>query len=454
MLIPRSAVHHIVAPAIPGGLGATLLAILYQFERSEWWSPAELTQYQCKQLSHVLSHAATTVPFYEERLRKAGVTDNSTPSPELIREIPLLTRKELQGAEASIASTAIPAQHGATQPIRTTGSTGRQVRLLGTQMTSLIWLACALRDHLWHRRDLSGKLAAIRYSEEEDARPPGGARHTSWGPATGAVFDSGPAVMLTSSSVIGEQVDWLVREDPDYLITHPSNLYSLARRFQSLGLELQNLKDVSTIGERVDPHIRQACREGLGVPLKDTYTTQETGYVALQCPDHEHYHIQSENVYVEVIDAQGRACEPGESGRVILTSLNNFAVPLIRYDVGDYAEVGAPCPCGRGLPVIDRILGRGRNMLTLPSGEQHWPNFGSQNFDEIVKIEQFQLIQRSLERIVMKICAPRRPNRNQEERLRAVLHQYLEYPFDISFDYVDEIPSKGGKFEDFLSELD
>ena len=74
MLIPRSAVHGIIIPAIPEGLGATLLAILYQFEHSEWWSPGELRKYQCKQLSSVLNHAATTTPFYRERLQEAGVT--------------------------------------------------------------------------------------------------------------------------------------------------------------------------------------------------------------------------------------------------------------------------------------------------------------------------------------------------------------------------------------------
>jgi phenylacetate-coenzyme A ligase PaaK-like adenylate-forming protein len=61
---------------------------------------------------------------------------------------------------------------------------------------------------------------------------------------------------------------------------------------------------------------------------------------------------------VEVLDEEGRPCAPGETGRVVATSLNNFAMPLIRYETGDTAEVGAPCPCGRGLPVLTRIMGR------------------------------------------------------------------------------------------------
>ena len=88
------------------------------------------------------------------------------------------------------------------------------------------------------------------------------------------------------------------------------------------------------------------------------YTCQEAGYLALQCPDYPHFHVQSENVLLEVVDDVGQPCGPGEVGRVLITSLNNFATPLIRYELGDYAEVGAPCPCGRGLPVLKRIMGR------------------------------------------------------------------------------------------------
>ena len=76
---------------------------------------------------------------------------------------------------------------------------------------------------------------------------------------------------------------------------------------------------------------------------------------------------------MEVLDNHGRPCKEGETGRVVLTDLHNFTMPLIRYEIGDYAEVGPPCACGRGLPVLARILGRSRNMLTLPAGDRIWP---------------------------------------------------------------------------------
>ena len=129
------------------------------------------------------------------------------------------------------------------------------------------------------------------------------------------------------------------------------------------------------------------------MPVHDNYTSREVGYMALQCPEHDHYHVQSEGVYLEILDESGRQCRAGEVGRVVVTPLHNFAMPLIRYDVGDYAEVGEPCPCGRGLPVLTRILGRQQDVLTLPTGEQRWTLLGSSDvkaFMEMAPIRQYQ----------------------------------------------------------------
>src|SRR6185295_14515719 len=98
-----------------------------------------------------------------------------------------------------------------------------------------------------------------------------------------------------------------------------------------------------------------------GVGVVDVYSSEECGQIALQCPEHEQYHVQSESVLVEVLDDEGRPCAPGTIGRVVLTTLQNFAMPLIRYDIGDFAEPGPACPCGRALPVLTRIVGRVRN---------------------------------------------------------------------------------------------
>src|SRR3546814_11153852 len=109
---------------------------------------------------------------------------------------------------------------------------------------------------------------------------------------------------------------------------------------------------------------------------------------------HEVYHAQSENVLLEVVDDDGRPCGPGETGRVLITSLHNFATPLIRYELGDYAEVGSPCACGRGLPVIKQVLGRKRNRLILSDGRSGFPYLGDHEEVRAItpQVTEFQYI--------------------------------------------------------------
>jgi phenylacetate-CoA ligase len=176
-------------------------------------------------------------------------------------------------------------------------------------------------------------------------------------------------------------------ENPEYLITVTSNARALARYCGEHGMRPRNLRQVRTYGETLHADIRAICKAAWDVPVIDIYSCAEGGYLALQCPDHEHYHVQAEGVWLEVLDEKGRPCASGEIGRVVITPLHNFAMPLVRYDIGDYARVGPPCVCGRGLPVITEVMGKTRHMLRLPDGNVRFPRFGEARFHEIAPSE-------------------------------------------------------------------
>ncbi|MGH8670719.1 MAG: phenylacetate--CoA ligase family protein, partial [Burkholderiales bacterium] len=220
------------------------------------------------------------------------------------------------------------------------------------------------------------------------------------------------------------------------------------------GIKIPALKQARAFGETLKPDLRELCQRAWGVPVIDTYSAEEIGYIALQCPRHEHYHVQSENVLVEILDEQGRPCTPGEIGRVVITTLHNYAMPLIRYQIMDYAQAGEPCACGRGLPVITRVLGRERNLLTLPDGTLRWPSFLSQRWSSIAPLRQIQLRQRSVENIDFYYVAQRVLSASEKSALVTVFQELLGYPFHIELHHVDEIRySPNFKYEDFVSEL-
>lgn len=451
--VPASVVPGILSPAIPSPAGASLLALQYQLEHTQWWTPGQLLEQQCRQLGALFEHARQFTDFYPERLAGAGYRPGEAVTPALLGRIPVLTRSELQAAGAAVASRRTPPEHGRVAPVRTSGSTGRPVQLGSTELCGLFWGAFTLRDHLWHRRDLGGKLAIIRHLADGQAMGPEGRMQPAWGAASAAAYATGPGAVLNSATPVSVQAEWLQRQDPEYLLTHPSNLAALARHALAQGWRLSRLRELRTVGEVVEEPLRELCGRAFGLGLTDMYSAQEVGYIALQCPEQNRYHVQAEGLLVEILDAAGHPAAPGDWGQVVITDLHNFATPLIRYAVGDCARPGAPCPCGRGLPVIEAILGRVRNMLVTADGERRWPDLGSKHYPAIADIRQFRFLQRSRRRIDVELVVGAPLTAEQEQALRALWARSLGEDFEFRIRYRERIPpGSGGKFEDFVSE--
>lgn len=454
MTIPffKSAVPGVAWPAIADDRGAQLMALLWQFAQSERWPADTLLHYQLRQLDNVIDHAWRTVPWYRERLAAAGWQQGAALTPASLRALPLLTRRDIQSAGTALRSTAIPPQFGPTHENRTSGATGEPVAVLRTALDALMWQANTLRDHEWHGRDQSLKFAAIRALSPGVAEPPLGVTATGWGPASEALRVTGPAALLSLNADIAVQAGWIEQHAPGYLLTYPSNLAALIAHFAGTGRRAPGLRAVLSVGESVSPELRVACREVLGAPIEDVYSSQELGYIALQCPVSGQYHVMAESLLVEVLDDAGQPCAPGATGRLVVSSLHNMAMPLIRYVVGDLATAGEPCTCGRTLPTLTRIAGRERNLVRLPDGTRHWPLVGFHRFREIAPLRQYQLIQHSLQDVEVRLVCDRALTTGEEAQLGKVICDALGYAFTLRFKLFErELPrTPNGKFEEFV----
>ncbi|MEX2480519.1 MAG: phenylacetate--CoA ligase family protein [Gammaproteobacteria bacterium] len=434
----------VVWPVVPTRTAAGMLAIARQLDHSQWLDAATLRGQQFRQLAALLAHARHASPWYEARL--ADLVLESGLDPAAFATLPTLSREELQVDHDAVRCRVVPSDHGAIGAYASSGSTGRPVRVLGTRLHDLWSRALLLRDHLWHGRDFSAKLAVLKTKIKNGTRP-------NWGAATDGVLNTGPCASMNSVSDVAEQAHWLQGEDPTYLLSHATNLRALARHCLAHGLRLPRLREVRSYGEMLASDLRELCQAAWDTPLTDSYSAAEIGIIALQCPLNDHYHVQSEHVLVEILDAADRACAAGEWGRVVVTPLHNFAMPLVRYELGDYAEVGAPCACGRGLPVLNRILGRRRNMLRVPDGSLHWPSLPARIWDWASPIRQFQVVQTTLTTITVRLVAERPLTQNEEDALGRRLDERLGWPFTYRFEYPQTIAAGPG-FEDFQCLID
>ncbi len=450
----RSRLDGIAWPALADGMGMSMLGLHYQFERTQWLEPEALLALQLRQLGALVAHAARQAPFYRELPARIGWREDMPLTLDLWRRIPILPRSAVQEQASALRAARLPPAHGKIVEQRSSGSTGRPVAVAVTGVTGLMWEALTLRDNLWHRRDLGATLAALRARAQAPGDDGQGQRSPIWNRGVAAAFVNGPGLLFRGHAPVREQVDWLLRREPDYLLLHPTVLREMLDEFAARGAPPPRLKAVISYSEQMPPGLRERVRREWGVPLQDTYSAREIGYMALQCPDHPHYHVQAEAVLIEIIDAAGAPCAPGGIGRVIVTPLLNYAMPLLRYEIGDYAEQGPRCPCGRGLPVLTRIMGRSRNMLRLRSGDGRWLDLMPIERRAGLPIRQYQLVQRDYEMIEARLVSERKLTPREETLLRGLIEQCGAPGVAVEISYHEALErSAGGKFEDFVSSI-
>jgi phenylacetate-CoA ligase len=417
--------------------------------KTERWPADELLHHQLLRLAELVAHARHAVPFYAQRLQ--GLDSERPLSLRDWHKLPILERRDLQEHGDQLRCREPPSGHAVLREATTSGSTGAPVTVLVDQTVSGLEQVFGLRYHQWHERDLTCKAAIIRAIKDGSADPPDGGRERRWSLHP----RSGELVLLDVRSTVRQQLDWLLRETPGYLATYATNAAELARTADRERLRLPGLREVSTFAEVVPEGIGQLISRVWDAKHADAYSTSEFGFLALQCPGRSGYHVQSEHVLLEVLRADGSACAPGETGQVVVTALHNFAMPLLRYALGDFAELGAECGCGRRLPVIERIRGRVRNMLTLPNGERVWPLFGTNAISAVAPVRQFRLVQKSLHQLVLELSVARALDPAEERQLRELVLGTLGHPFELTLAYLPSIPrAQSGKFEEFRSELD
>jgi phenylacetate-CoA ligase len=446
----RSDVSGLEWPPIVTGPGAVLAAFVHQLEKSQWMSAATLGERQRQQLALLARHASRHSKHFRGRLRDAGVKPEDLAAPGGLARLPVLTRREAQRAGEAFYCAEVPPDHLPLGETRTSGATGEPVVTRRTEATHLIWLAMSMRDHLWHRRDFSARMAACRGAVKKPAQL------ADWGAPASLLYRTGPTLDLPNTMDARALAEALTAFRPNILLIYPGSLAALTDHCRAAGTRLRDLRHIRTVGETLTPRVRGDAEDFFGASIEDAYSSQELGYIALQCPTSGLYHAMAESHIVEVLDERGEACREGEIGRVVVTDLDNFATPLVRYDIGDLAEVGGPCPCGRGLyPTLRRIVGRERNLILMPDGSRHWPHVGYKRFRDIAPISQYQFIQVARETIEVRLVTERPIAAEEEDALRAIMRASLGFTFELPFTYWQGRlpPDASGKFEEFVCRI-
>ncbi len=445
---PISTVPGFLWPAQPNPAAQAMLATLFQLDLSQWWAGEAVLDRQLRQLRQLVAHAVAHCPHYANHLAEAGVGSVADLTLENFRNWPLLSKRTVQAAGASFVADSVPPAHGEHRWVTTSGSTGQPLRAATTEVAVFFQHALVLRSFLWYGLDFGAKFASIKASTKQATYP-------DWGIPVSAVFRTGSSVTFSAFQDHAEQVDWIRREAPAYLLAHNTNLRALLEKSRRAAVVPAGLLAILGFGDTAAPDTRELAREIWDCVFYDTYSCNEIGTLALECPSHRQMHVQSERVVLEVLREDDTPCGPGETGRVVVTDLHNFAMPLIRYELNDHATVGEACPCGRGLPLLTRIVGRTSDLAVDPTGRRYFAHLGQGYWVTASPILQRQIVQHTAALIEVRYVAERELNQGEKSTLTAELQAAMAYPYEIRFTRVDSIPlGAGGKFVDFKSLMD
>jgi phenylacetate-CoA ligase len=454
----------LLTQALDKGQSPALRAVLGHLERSQWASPEELLHAQFQQLTTLCNHAAGMVPFHARRLAAAGFRPGEAMSPEIWRRLPLLNRSEIRDLGEDLKASSYPESFGRILMASSGGSTGIPVRVLKNEVEGLIWQAAHLREALWNGILDGEEMANLRgvskdYHLQAEQNPLAvkdgeGIVLPDWGAPVTFLRKTGVMGILQPDQSLTIQADFLRKRRPENLLMRPAGLRLLLSHFREKGLRLDSLRRVWTISESVDDALREECQDLFGCPIISNYSANEVGYMGLQCPLGTNYHLLSEFAYIEVLGSDGRPCRPGEIGKVIATPLHNFAMPLLRYEIGDEAEVGEPCVCGRGLPSLKRIVGRTQDYLKLASGVSVRVDISHYRISNIRAVREFQLVQKSLEALELRVVTSRPLEVEERSRLQELVEKPYGRYFTCSVVVVESLPrTVSGKLLQFVSEV-
>ena len=417
--------------------------LVQHLDKTQWWTLSKLEFAQQKELANVVKHHAAYTPQFKQRLQAQGLTPADISTLAGLTKLKPFTKRDIQTAGDDFNARVVPSSHLPVSIAQSSGSTGQPVTVKRTNISELFWGALAIRDHQWYGRDYTGKLTAIRVLQEYKELE-------QWGPPVSVLYGSGRAQGIPVSTDIKEQVRLLNEVQPNIIIVHAGALAAIVEVWAREGYALTELEHIKNVGDTVRQPLRDRVRAVTGLEIEDNYSSSEVGCIAIQCPTSGLYHIMSESLIVEILKEDGTACKEGEVGRVVVTDLYNAASPLIRYDLGDHAEVSAACTCGRHLPTIKRVLGRDRNLLIRPDGSKVWPPGGRKTLEKY-DVTQWQVVQYAVDDLEYRIVRDNPLTVEQHRDMTAAVNDMLKFPGTIRLVEMTEIPlGKSGKYEESI----
>ncbi|MBN9315666.1 MAG: hypothetical protein J0I99_08010 [Devosia sp.] len=423
-----------------------------RLQQSERWSPDAMLAWQRRQLGLLVNHARRTTPFYRFRLNglfgPTGLIDWRRWA-----ELPILTRTDVADRFDALLSRAPVADHGPFADVISSGSTGTPIKIRTTRVINDAVSACNWRAQRWWGIDWSKRLLSRVYSGHPGRH--NGDKLGPWGPPWDKTAARGQHIYSSSSVMEPELLDLILAHRPSYVALGTPLIETLSDAVLARGLEVK-IECFFVRGAGADARLRELAHKHFGgARVLELYSAKESGPIAHPCPVSGQLHVNDETILVEVVDANNRPCAPGEEGRVLVTPFGSTAMPLIRYELGDTAVAGTPCPCGRCLSTLDGISGRVSHAFRHPDGRSLFARLALEPLQAQLAVRRWQIAQTGATQFEVRYLADADIDEQGRARFVETFHRELFDDAVIRFLRVEALPlTDAGKFIEYRREYD
>jgi phenylacetate-CoA ligase len=440
-------VRHLIAPLWALKERSPYLEHLRVLERTQYLSEGRLRHRQWFKLKKILSHAYTNCPFYTRFYESSGVDLGDLRSWDDFRTLPILTKKEIRtNADDMLARNY---SRNRLFSRKTSGSTGISVFFCVDETATERRRACTVRHDRWAGWNIGDPVAAI------------------WGnPPTKAGFRARfrnrllhrvrylDTLHMDNGDLEAFARD-LIARPATLLFGHAHSLYLFALFVRSRGFKGIVPKGIISTAMVLLEIERAVIESVFQAKVFNRYGCEEVSLIASECEFHTGLHVNMDTLIVEVLK-NGRPAEPGEVGEVVVTDLDNYGMPFIRYRVGDMAVPSAKkCPCGRGFPLLERVEGRTADYVVTPDGGLISGISLTENLATLVPgLEQMQIVQEATDFLRLRIV----PGEQFGEESRRAIETLIRKRFGPAMRYQNELVEAiacepSGKFRFVISKV-
>jgi len=403
-----------------------------------------------ERLKALLEHSYRHVAYYRNLFDEIGFDPGKITSLDDLRQIPLLDKKTIK---THLYFDMLSDNHDKKNILRisTSGSTGEPFVCFADRSQLEIRWAATLRSQEWGGYQFGDKCLRLW--------------HQTIGMTKSQVIRERLDAFLSrrkfiptyemSKANLPKTMDLFERYKPVLVDGYAESFNLLARYLNQHPGRKIKIGGMMSSAQTLPSHSREIIEREFNTKVCDKYGAREFSGIAYECDKHRGHHVVAESYIVEILK-DGRPALPGEVGEVVITDLNNYCMPFIRYRIGDLAmATEEECTCGRGLPLIGEIQGRTQSII-VGAKDQYVPGA---LFPHLLKdyehaIRQFQVEQEEPGKVILRIVKEERYSEEILAEIHEILQQYLGPGMEIDVHFVDNIPlGRTGKLQISISRL-